>query len=253
MRCYRDCMRQRTVLFLLPAMLASTAFADVACIPPTSRELLNGSRLVAVATGTADHGFDVQHVLYGTSKQSHFDARRERLNTCGWPEAGETYLLVLNCGLWRPDDCGLSMRKYDQAADDLAFVRNRHFTTRAELLAHMRRWIGGEQSTKAFHEWIRNADTPESYGSGSVTAHLLGQIEDLADELEALNTLAPQQAAAVLLRMPMLLRRLEELPNEEAMNVRVSAVLETFFATPEWAAASATLRKSWDEKAGLRE
>ena len=188
-------MCPRVVVAILLA-LAPGAFASTACVIPPPRVFVGGTRTVMRVHAVSESELEVVSVVYGHDRRGLLTlAGHDLRNTCGNAEKGVDYLATEMCGEdWR---CTLSFRRLDQAAADLAFLNDRHFVRRSDVLRSLRLWRDGALATRRFQRWLAAADTDEVERNDSLTLHLIDNLETFTADIADLEDIDPGLAGAI--------------------------------------------------------
>lgn len=176
-------------LALLLALLAPPLHATTACNIPFPRQLAGGARLIVVGTATSPTSWRVDEVVHGkASVASEIEAGSAIVGACFDIKPGQKYLVCVR-------DERINVRRFEDATDDLAFLKSRHFVTRADVLNELGRWSGGRVSTERFHRWIASADTTGVERDQAATVHVIDNLEWITEEIGKLEPLDADLAA----------------------------------------------------------
>ena len=187
---------------------AAQATTNVPCTPANSRELMHQAQLIAIAHPVSTMQWEIEHVILGPSVH---DIRADIALTravCEGIEIGRSYLICQRCSDDPFGDCEVSARPVEQAGDDLAFLRERHFENWETLLGALQSW-SASGSSATFHRWAKSADT-EEWDRQSRTLVSIRYLEFVSGDIVRLEMRAPEHARRV--RDSALAELIRELP-----------------------------------------
>jgi hypothetical protein len=250
------------------------AYGTTACNVPSPRDLAGGAQLIVVATATSKVSWRVDYVVYGTAPGSRELVAGDDaiISACFDVRPGATYLVCERRNASSSPAHVLTLRRIEDAGEDLSFLSRRHFVQRAEVLDALEQWTAGELPTPRFVRWIATADTADTERDESVTVHIIEDLEWLATDsqrLERLNgALAARVRSGPLQHLLASLRTFNPAENEQEFNSQARSAEETeswedvydqlnvligaVWESPEWRTAAEILSADEEKRATTR-
>lgn len=177
---------RRIVPLLIVFAVAPRLFATSACSESTTRELVSGACVVAIASALSPTILKISTVLYGSAPESQLDLERLAHHECFDIHAGDVFLIGMHCDAKARDTYDVILRPIAKADEDFDFLAHRHFVTQGEIARAVRAWRDRPGSTREFRSWIATADSLDA-----VTAELARTLEVVTDEFDILEEVAP--------------------------------------------------------------